>query len=505
MSKIGFDVSRFVQPYQGDPLVGQKMLVNVLQQAAEGQRADFANKRGRDLERQKMGQQAAFQQAMLGDKLLARAALADRYKGAGDRADKRLAMDEQKMAQEQERYQGGIDQEAAKGLLGPFASGDKNALAAAKASAVAKDPTLGVYLPGEAGGGSREGLPIPGVDEAYGPDELRVERGDRTVFRGSPDAAQANERAIASTMLGPLGSKPYAGAGKSLAGAGMTGKDAGLFGTKQQNAEDSREAAMARAQTMSGQRQGGQDLQVDKFKHEAMRNIASDREKDPSLKQARTSLGLLSDTRELMKAGSLGEAVGSFKQLRSVMAGSLSNADMERYFGAGGKATQLEMEFNKYAAEGKMPPAFKRQVEAVTESLMSLAQERIQNSARGARDQAYNSPSVPFSSYDDMVAHGDQAQSGVSLRPLSPREFKMEVDRVKKLYPGRFGASSAPSSGDGWQPTVPEGTPMDLGDTGQKPSQIPRVPAQPAGPSPEDLEEKALLEEEIRRLEADGG
>lgn len=503
MAKVGFDVSRYLSPFGGDPLVGQKMLTQVLQNSARGQQEDVANWQARKLEREKMEQSKQISSALLQDKMLQRAALAEKYRATGDRAERRLGMDERKMEQEERRYQGGVDQEAAKALLGPFASGDLNALSAAKAAAVAKDPTLGVYLPGEAGGGDRQGLPIPSADEAYGPDELRVERDGRTVFRGSPEAAQSNERDIASRMLGPLGSKPYAGAGKALAGQGMTGKDAGLFGTKQQNVEDSREAAMARAQTMSGQRQGGQDLQVDKFKHEAMRAIAQDREKDPALKQARTSLGLLTDTRELMKAGSLGEAVGSFKQLRSVMAGSLSNADLERYFGAGGKATQLEMEFNKYAAEGRMPPAFKRQVEQVTESLANLAQERIQESARGARDQAYNSPSVPFNSYEDMVAHGDQAQSGVSLRPLSPREFKMELERVRKLYPGRFAANAAATAG--WTPTVPEGTPMDLGDTGQKPSQIPRVPSRTTGPSPEELEEERLLQEEVGRLEADGG
>lgn len=526
MAKIGFDVSRFFSPFQGDPLGGQKLYMQARAQGGQlEQEGLHALQRGLQA-RAELQQQRELAEQQLAMRQASLASLDAARQDASLRGNERLRMDREKMLQEQQKLQGTTDADALRALLDPLRRGDVNAMETARAAAQARDPSLSVALPGEA----RPTL-VPGMasaDEVYGPaDSLRVERGGQSLAEMDRQQALKNEADVFLLMTDPLRKSRYADAyepalqaGEAATGrGGGTGREMAESAIEQANREANRriqeqqaqgareDRALARA--ASGENRDFQHRMaihgaVEKVVTRYQPEIKKLDEDDMSLQNILD--GMATDS-GWMQRSALAE------NLRRMSGKASSNMEMMEQQSRAGQWERLHNIANGWISSGELSPEFVKEVQEGTAALAAANKAQRMRLGLRARDSIYASSELPFADPARVVAAANQVWTGLGLDPLTPEEMAAETQRIARLR-GGMGAPMPAAPGGVDVGPLPDASgnvvPMDagvrddprlrgsgaagnLGVTGQRPGQLPLVPVQPPQRAPEDDETEDII------------
>lgn len=535
MAKLGFDVSQYLSPFRGDPLGGQKMLVDAqlqgtqnVTQAARVLQSSLQQRQQDALMREQLGlraQQLESLDAARGDAAL--------------RSRMRLGLDREKFELDQRKYQGGTDAEAVNALMSSLRRGDTNALAQAAAAVQAKDPSLKVQLPGraaEVGTSTPDGMTFT-LDEAYPEDlnKLRLLRGDQPLLEMDKAQALQNEQDMYGAAVAGLSRSPFAAMYAPAVEAGMGGVGRGATAAEQAEAAtklatNERDAFLRREghDAMLGSRQAAQAAQAEARKlqegfkvHGAIEKVVSDYK--PQVKDLNDDSAQLQNIIAGLNSGSAWQENTAFALDMLRMTGKAStNQEYARLQARPGQWNRLQMIANGWVNGGHVPDEMLNEFREGAEALLKANQVRRMEMGEQAKNRIYASSELPLGDPERAVKAAAQAWAGLGLEPLTPEEIAQETARLRRargmagglagpapsLAAPADGSFPAPDAAGEYVPSDPSvrddprlrgsGGMGGLGTTGQRPGQVPMVPQQPQSGSAEEDEAAEML----RQLEA---
>jgi len=449
-----FDPSKYVPDLSGMALQGNELMLKSAMGNTQNMSRDFAamNELAAQKRRDKLQLQAAM--AQLAERQATRQSLERRF-------GQRMGMQQQKMTQDQgnvlyerDQKQRATDADLVAGLVGPASSGNLNALEAARAQAIARDPSLSVQLPGE----SRASEPTgPGemqfsVDEAYPEDvnKLRVMRGDRPVYTSPEANVMRGREAAVADLLGP-NSGPWSARAVEAAGAGVTGEKAAEIARNAYEKEEGRDTA----ERVAGARMGQQrELAGKQLEREEPYKLHDRVEKMAAAYMPEVRKIDESDRAFGLAERQLGEDANAFMQnkamagiLKAYTGAAATDAERRQDAQAAGKWNYYDKLIGTWVDGGELPPDFRQQVVSmVQDARHESARQRHELGIR-ARDHVYASTSLPIGSARELADYGNQAYAAVVGRGLSADQLDVEAKRIEGDFSKRRGGRGSPVTG----------------------------------------------------------